>query len=90
MHRPFHKYTHSGMIRDDSDFIRLRGEQERLVSQMKRDEGYLPVSDIPSLWSTQRVGKHYEFTLTMYFVYVGKKKAKEKVIWQGGRLVSYE
>lgn len=90
MHRPFHKYTLSGEIRDDSDFIRLRAEQERLVSQMKRDEGYLPVSDMPSLWSTKRIDKRYEYTLTMYFVYVGKKKAKEKVIWQGGKLVNYE
>lgn len=90
MHRPLHKYTHSGMIRDDSDFIRLRAEQERLISQMKREEGYLLVNDMQTHWSTKRVDKHYEFTLTMFFVYVGKKKAQNKVIWQGGKLINYE
>jgi hypothetical protein len=89
MHKKIKKYTHSGFIRDDSDFIRLRSELERLMEQEMRDEGYVPIYELGSFWTTQRepMDKRYTFKLTMYASYAGKTKALEFKYWQNGRLV---
>lgn len=81
-------YSKEGEIRDDSDFIRVRTELERLIVQEMRDDGYLPVQDVKVMWSTKRVGNKYEFALTMYACYAGKKKAREFDFWDDkGQLV---
>lgn len=89
MHRPIKKYTHEGFIRDDSDFIRLRDELERLLQQQMRDEGYVPVYELGSFWSTSRDAekKRYTFKLTMYACYAGKSKAAQYKYWQSGKLI---
>lgn len=87
MHKPIKKYTHRGEIRDDSDFIRLRGELEKLMIQQMKDEGCLPVQDLNSFWSTERKDKSYLFILTMYGAYAGKRKVKNYDFWLNGRLV---
>lgn len=81
------KYSHSGEIRDDSDFIRIRENLEQLMVQTMRDEGYLPLHDLRSQWSTTWLGKKYSFALTMYAMYAGKKKAYEFDFWSDWRLV---
>jgi len=80
-------YTQHGEIRDDADFIRLRTELERLLVQEMRDEGYLPVLDVKTLWSTKRIDNKYEFDLTIYGAYAGRKKAREYNYWNEGKLV---
>jgi len=87
MHKPIKKYTHRGEIRDDSDFIRLRGELEKLMIQQMKDDGYLPVQDLGSFWSTERKEKSYSFVLTMYAAYVGRRKVECFDFWLNGRLV---
>lgn len=89
MHKPIRKYTHEGFIRDDSDFIRLRDELERLLEQQMRDEGYVPVYELGSFWSTCREPeyKRYAFKLTMYSCYAGKSKAAQFKYWQSGKLI---
>lgn len=79
-------YRHSGQIRDDSDFIRLRDELERLMVQNMRDEGYLPVQDFKTLWATKWLEDKYEFILTMYAAFAGKKKSKQFDFWNNGML----
>lgn len=89
MHKRIKKYTHEGFIRDDSDFIRLRNELERLMDQQMRDEGYVPIYELGSFWTTfrQPLNKRYTFKLTMYASYAGRCKAQEFKYWQNGRLV---
>lgn len=87
MHRPIKKYTHSGYISDDSYFIRLREELERMMVDQMREEGYLPVYELGSFWSTTREDKKYAFRLTMYASYAGKNKSQQYTCWQNGRLV---
>jgi hypothetical protein len=89
MHKPIKKYTQEGFIRDDSDFIRLRGELERLIEQQMREEGYVPIYELASYWSTTRIEekKCYSFKLTMYASYAGKVKASQFNYWLNGRLV---
>lgn len=81
------KYQQEGEIRDDADFIRLRSELERLMIQQMRADGYLPVHDMRSLWSTKFLGKKYCFTLTMFAAYAGPKRSLEYDFWNEGRLV---
>jgi len=81
------RFERIGQIRDDSDFIRLRGELERGIIDEMRSLGYLPIHDMKPLWSTARLDKKYSFALTMYAAFVGKKKALEWDFWSEGRLV---
>jgi hypothetical protein len=89
MHKAIKKYTHEGFIRDDSDFIRLRAELERLLEQEMREDGYIPIYELGSYWTTVRepLKKRYSFKLSMYACFAGKAKAKQFKYWQNGRLV---
>lgn len=75
MHKDIKRFPLDGQINDDSDFIRLRAQFETLIIHQMRDMGYVPVLDLGPLWSTKLEGKHYTFELTVYGVYVGRKKA---------------
>lgn len=77
MHKNIHNFGFNGTIGDDSDFIRLRVQYEALVVRQMRDEGYVPVLALGPLFSTEYVSEkeHYTFDLTVYEIYVGKKKA---------------
>lgn len=81
------KYTHSGEIRDDKDFIRIRENLEKLIIETMREEGYLPLHDLPPLWSTEWLGKKYSFCLTMHALYAGPKKARDYDFFCDWRLV---
>jgi hypothetical protein len=89
MHRPIKKYTHKGFIRDDADFPRLRCELERLITQQMREEGYVPVYELNSFWSTvyEAESKRYNFQLSMYASYAGKVKALQFSYWKNGKLL---
>lgn len=81
------RYTQTGEIRDDADFIRVRENLEQLMVETMRDEGYLPLHDLRSQWSTTWLGKKYSFKLTMYAMYAGPKKAQEYDFYYDWRLV---
>ena len=75
MHRDIKRFGFSGQINDDSDFIRLRAQWESMIIHQMRDDGYVPVLEFGPLFSTKYVDGSYEFTLTVYGVYTGKKKS---------------
>lgn len=89
MHKPIKMYTNDGFLRDDSDIPRLRLELERLMVQQMRDEGYVPIYEITSFWSTayEPENKRYNFKLTMYAAYAGRVRALNFNYWQNGRLI---
>lgn len=77
MHRKIERFGFSGQINDDSDFIRLRAQFESLVITQMRDDGYVPVLDLGPLFSTKyHKDGTYTFVLTVYGVYVGRKKSR--------------
>ena len=78
MRKNIHNFTITGVIKDDSLLIKARENYERLLVQQMRDGGYVPILDMSSQWSTNYFPKtnHYGFYLTMFGVFVGKKKAK--------------
>jgi len=77
MHKNIRNFGFNGIIGDDADFIRLRDQYEALVVRQMRDDGYVPVLALGPLFSTEWIEKkqYYTFELTVYGVFLGKKKA---------------
>jgi len=69
----------NGVIKDDSDIIRLREMYERLLTEEMRSKGYVPVLDLDPQFSLKYNSDkdEYTFNLEMYGVFVGKKKSRE-------------
>lgn len=77
-HKPIRRFHLDGNIHDDSAIARLRFEyQQLLITEMKMS-GYVPRIDInPDFtlkYNQQR--QFFEFELSIYGVYVGKKKSE--------------
>lgn len=77
MKKQIHNFTVSGVIKDDSHLIQAREHYERLLVQQMRDGGYVPVLDMSPQFNLMYVQmkNQYAFNLTMFGVFVGKKKA---------------
>jgi hypothetical protein len=75
MHPNISRFGFDGVINDDSDFIRLRAQYETLIVHQMRDDGYVPLLDHGPMFSTTKLEKGYEFVLTVYGQYVGKRKS---------------
>jgi hypothetical protein len=77
-HKPIKRFSLKGIIYDDSAIVRLRNEYSRLLSLEMKISGYVPRLDIAEDFTIgYNEGKQYfEFKLTIYGVYVGKKKSE--------------
>lgn len=64
------------MISTDSAIPRFRTEYTRMLGESMRERGYVMRVDVPSDFTIMYDGKAYEFQLSVYGTYVGKKKAK--------------
>jgi len=77
MRKQIHNFNISGIIKDDSHLMSAREHYERLLVQQMRDGGYVPVLDMLPQFNLQYVPQkdQYAFVLTMFAVFVGKKKS---------------
>lgn len=77
--RKIHKFTITGTIGDDSHFIKAREMYERTITQQMRDKGYVPVLDMAPQFKLNYIEQknQYGFMLTMFGVFVGRKRAYE-------------
>lgn len=77
-HRPIKKFQVDGLIHDDSAITRLRQEYDRLLTSEMRFAGYVPRLDIMQDFTIQynHDKQYFEFILSMYGVFVGKKKSE--------------
>jgi hypothetical protein len=77
-HRVIKKFNIDGIIHDDSALSRLKREYENLLVSEMRLSGYVPRIDINSDFTLEYnyTKQYFEFTLTMYGIYVGKKKSE--------------
>lgn len=75
MHKRIKRFELKGQILDDMFIPRLKEEYVRLLSDSMRDAGYAIRLDIEPDWTIQYTGNHYEFTLSVYGSYIGKKNA---------------
>jgi hypothetical protein len=77
-HKPIKKFDIDGIIHDDSALSRLKIEYESLLATEMRLSGYVPRIDINPDFTLEynQDKKYFEFKLTMYGIYVGKKKSE--------------
>jgi hypothetical protein len=89
VHKNIKRFELCGTIGDDADFIRLRLEHSGNLIAIMRDQGYVPRFDIEECWSTEWNGTGYDFKLSVYGVFVGKRKVNEEWIagYDGNRVI---
>ena len=75
MHKRIKRFELTGQITDDIYIPRMKVEYIRLLADSMRDEGYVQRFDIEPDWSLSYTGKYYEFILSVYGSYIGKKNA---------------
>lgn len=77
-HKPIKKFTLDGNIKDESAMWRLKTEYMRLLVVEMRLSGYIPRLDInPDFTISYNEQKEYfEFMLSMYGVYIGKRQSE--------------
>lgn len=82
-----------GVFAPEAKF-KARAKFECLIEDQMRAEGKVPVLDMNTQWyiSWDDDKERYDFTLVMYGVYVGKKKAREEICgWEQetGKLIYF-
>ena len=77
-HKPIKRFALDGIIIDDSAIYRLQQEYTRLLVSEMRLSGYAPRIDIdPQFTLSYNENKNYfEFTLSVYGIYIGRKKSE--------------
>lgn len=75
MHKRIKRFELSGQILDDTFIPRMKSEYVRLLSESMRESGYVIRLDIEPDWTIQYTGNHYEFILSVYGSYIGKRNA---------------
>ena len=77
-HKKIKPFSLDGQINDDAALPRLKTEYINLLISQMRLSGYVPVIDIEPDFTIQynEYKKYFEFKLTVYAIYVGKRKAE--------------
>jgi hypothetical protein len=86
-HKNIKRFQINVEFHDDSDMIRIKAQYESLLSQDMRGKGYAKVLDIDTNFSVQFTGETWSFLMTMYGVYVGKRKAWQSEGITQGKLI---
>jgi hypothetical protein len=77
-HKPIKRFSIDGIIHDDSAIIRLKSEYIRLLLSEMALSGYVPRLDIDPDWTLgyNEEKNIFNFQITLYGVYLGKKQAE--------------
>jgi hypothetical protein len=75
-HKSIKRFSLEGEIYDDSHIARLKDQYLSMITVSMRAEGYVPRYDIDTDWTIGYNGKTFDFKISVYGVYVGKKKAE--------------
>jgi hypothetical protein len=77
-HKPLKKFELDGIIHDDSAIWRLKIEYLNLLVSEMKILGYVPRLDINTDFTVEynHSKKYFEFKLSIYGVYVGKRKSE--------------
>lgn len=76
IHKNIRRFCIDGNIYDDSLIPRLREEYIRILHTQMRLQGYAPRLDIDPDFTIQYTGKSYEFKLSVFGTFVGKRNAE--------------
>ena len=74
-HKNIKRFQVKVNFKDDSDMIRVKAQYETLLLHDMRNKGYVRVLDIDTNFSVEFTGETWVFLMTLYGVYIGKKKA---------------
>lgn len=86
-HKNIKRFQVTVSFKDDSDMIRVRAQYENLLTQDMKGKGYSRVLDIDPAFSVEFDGETWVFLMTLYGVYVGKKKAWQSEGITQGKLI---
>ena len=75
MHKRIKRFELEGKILDDKCIARMKEQYIKLLSESMKEQGYVIRLDIDPDWTIQYTGNHYEFILSVYGSYIGKKNA---------------
>jgi hypothetical protein len=75
-HRKITRFGLEGEIFDDAKIPKIKDQYINMIYNSMRNKGYVPRYDIDPDFTTSYNGKTFEFKLSVYGVYVGKKRAK--------------
>jgi hypothetical protein len=88
-HKNIRRFTIDGVLKKDSDIPRIRAQYESLLVHDLRANGYIPVLDLDTQWATEYDidGDTWKFTLSVYGIYLGKKRAYKWEGFSGNKLI---
>lgn len=88
-HKPLKIFGLDGRIHSDSAIMRLKNEYINLLKTEMKISGYVPRLDIDPDFTIEYNNKkqHFEFKLSLYGIFVGKKKAEWIIGIDGTRVV---
>lgn len=75
-HKSIKRFSLEGEIYDDSHISRLKDQYLSMITVSMKAEGYVPRYDIDTDWTISYNGRTFDFKISVYGVYVGKKKAE--------------
>ena len=75
MHKTIKKFELRGSITDDIFIPRMKEQYIKLLANSMKESGYVQRIDIDPDWSISYTGKCYEFILSVYGSYIGKRNA---------------
>lgn len=76
IHKSIKRFYLEGQIYDDSCIPRLQQEYITILNTQMQLQGYAPRVDIDPQFTTEYTGKYYNFKLSVYGTFVGKRNAQ--------------
>jgi len=76
IHKSIKRFYLDGQIHDDAFIPRLREEYIKILETQMKLQGYAPRLDIDPDFTIEYTGKYYEFKLSVYGTFVGKRNAE--------------
>jgi len=64
-----------GKVQSSTAFSKVQEMYINLLEEKMRDAGYVPRLDLGMEWTTTRQKSHYDFEISLYGSYVGRKAA---------------
>ena len=89
MHKAIKRFCIDGQFIDDSKALSIRDLNERTLDVQMRDRGYVRALDMDPVWTVEYVSDKDEwfFKMSIYGIYVGKKKSWQYEGIQQGKLL---
>ena len=74
-HKKIKRFGMDGKVQSSTAFARVQEMYTKLLEEKMREEGYVPRLDLGMEGTTTRRKSHYDFEISLYGSYVGRKTA---------------